>query len=342
MLRNFASGGCLIVVACVGLTGSAQQAVPPAGAQRVPVTVVSPEQAVAAGEARVAQAPFEPLTAPQQQYLDTVLGVWERSTGEIEHYQCNFTRWQYDPTIDKDAPAVWDKGILKYAKPDKGLFRVDERQSISKKGPQPEYRASDQAGEYWICDGEYVHILDRDAKKAQKIQLPPMMRGQGIYLSPLPFLFGVKAIEIKQRYWIRPVKPPAGSEDVWLEAYPKRSDDAGSYSRVQVVLDKDEVLPKALIVFLPHYRPEFPHREVYEFGERQKNLTLLNAIKQGLFMKDFIDTKLPADWQVIVEPYIEPQEVAPAGQGSPGGTQPASAQAQRTALPPNTLQPQRR
>ncbi|MCA9132822.1 MAG: TIGR03009 domain-containing protein [Planctomycetales bacterium] len=300
-------------------------------AQGAPVLVMDPATAAAAGVARVAQAPFEALNEEQMQYLQTVLNVWEQQTAKIERYQCNLTRWQYDPSIDDTAPATIDKGILKYSTPDKGLFRIDERQSIAKRGPPPEYRPSDKHGEYWICDGEYVHILDRDEKKANKLQLPPAMRGNGIHNSPLPFLFGVKANEIQQRYWIRPVKAPAGSSDVWLEAYPKRVDDAGNYSRVQVVLDANQVLPKALIVFMPNWEPQHPHREVYEFTERQSNWSFLSALKEGLFMKEFINTKLPGDWQVIVEPYIEPQEAGPAEQ----------AAAQRVAQPP-VAAPQRR
>jgi TIGR03009 family protein len=293
---------------------------------------MSAEQAVQAGVAQVAQQPFPPLDATKQQFLDSVLQVWEQRTADVQRYQCNFVRFQYDPTIDPNNPATVDKGILKFAAPDKGLFRIDERQSISKKGAQPEYLPSKQQGEYWICDGEYVHILDRNEEKATKIQLPPQMRGQAIYRSPLPFLFGVKADEVKQRYWIQPVNPPQGSSDVWLEAYPKRADDEGNYSRVQVVLDRTDVLPKALIVFLPNFRAEQPHREIYEFNERQTDWSFLNALKQKLFMEEFIPTKLPSSWQVIVEPYIEPQDPA----------QPAPANSNltpdRTAQPPAAAQ----
>jgi TIGR03009 family protein len=333
MLRFSKVCGSLLLVASFAFnafsqqSGTATQASNATSPQGTPIQILSPEQAVQAGVARVAEAPFPALTPEQQQYLDQVLNVWQQRTADIKQYQCNFTRWQFDPTIDPSSPAIIDQGILKYASPDKGLFRIDNRQSIAKKGPQPEYRASGKFGEYWICDGEYVHILARNDKKATKIQLPPQMRGQAIYLSPLPFLFGVNAAEIKQRYWIRPVKPPQG-DDVWLEAFPKRTDDAGNYSRVQVVLDPNEVLPKALIVFLPNWRANQPHREHYEFTDRQPNLNFLDAIKQNFFMKEFIDTKLPSDWQVIVEPYLEPQDAVPPGQGSPNPTQ------QRVAQPP--------
>lgn len=304
-----------------------QQEMTEAG-KEAPTLVMTAQAAIAAGAAQAAKVPFDPLTKEQSDYLDVVLNTWEQRTGRIQQYQCTLSRWQYDPSIDPNSPAIIDKGVLQYAKPDKGLFRIDSRQALVKKGPEPEYRASDKYGEYWICDGEYIHIRDRNEMKALKVQLAPEQRHQGIHKSPLPFLFGVKADEIKQRYWIRPVKPPAGSTDVWLEAWPKQLDDAGNYSRVQVVLDPQEVLPKALIVFLPHWEAQFPHREVYEFTDRKQEWNLLDTMKQKLFMKDFIETNLPSSWQVIVEPYIDPQEAGPPGQGSP------TAQQQRVATPP--------
>ena len=298
-----------------------------ADGQTPPVLVVKAPVAIAAGVAQVAQPPFNPLTKEQSDYLDVVLNTWEQRTGRIEQYQCTLTRWQYDPSIDPTSPAVIDKGVMQYAKPDKGLFRIDERQTLSKKGPNPEYRASDKFGEYWVCDGEYIHIRDRNELKALKVQLPPEQRHNGIHNSPLPFLFGVKADKMKERYWIRPVAPPAGSQDVWLEAWPKQLDDAGNYSRVQVVLDPNEVLPKALIVFLPNWEPQSPHREVLEFTDRKQDWNLLDAMKQKLFMKEFIDTKLPSTWKVIVEPYVPPQDAPGAGPEQSRVAQPPTGQA---------------
>jgi TIGR03009 family protein len=306
----------------------------PQGENGAPILVMTAEQAIAAGAAQATKAPFDPLPADHVVYLDSVLKAWETRTARIDQYQCTLSRWQYDPSIDPTSPAVIDKGVLQYAKPDKGLFRIDERQALTKKGPNPEYRKSDKFGEYWVCDGEYIHIRDRNEMKALKVQLAPEQRHQGIHNSPLPFLFGVKAEEIKRRYWIRPVAPPAGSSDVWLEAWPKQLDDAGNYSRVQVVLDPQEKLPKALIVFLPNWEPQFPHREVYEFTDRKADWSLVDAMKQKLFMKDFIQTDLPSTWQVIVEPYVEPQEAGQPGQGRPT-TQ------QRVAAPPAAQLPLR-
>ncbi|RMF37229.1 MAG: TIGR03009 domain-containing protein, partial [Planctomycetota bacterium] len=291
-------------------TGQSDSALQTAVTQQVnqqggrPVQVLSPEQAVGAGVAKTPQAPFGPLSEAEQNFLDQVLKIWEQRTDKITHYECDFVRWVYR---DQPEPETIATGVLKYMKPDKGLFRVDQLQTIAQRSPKPEYRVdpANKYGEYWICDGEWVHILDRNNKKAERIQLPPSMRGQGIYRSPLPFVFGVKAAELKQRYWLRPITPPAGDDSVWLEAWPKRADDAGNYSRVQIVLDRKDILPAALIVFLPNWDPQNGKRprEVYEFKNRKDSIGLLDQVKQTLFRQEFINTDLPADWSVIEQPY---------------------------------------
>ena len=277
----------------------------------VQIPIVSPQAAVAAGYAQAARVqPFPELTPAEQQYVDQVLAVWEQRTATIKQFQCNFKRWQYDPNQHPTAPVTIAAGVIKYSKPDKGLLRVDEIRSVtSNTAEQPEYLPNPkrQHGDYWICDGVWVHNLDRNEKKAVRTQLPPEMRGENIPLSPLPFIFGVKAAEVKVRYFVRAVPPPQGNNDVWIEAWPKRADDAGNYSRVQIVLDRADTLPRTMIVFLPNWEPEKKHREVYEFENRKQMDGFLNQVKQQLFnMQEFIPTKLGSDWTVIEEPWIEP------------------------------------
>ena len=95
---------------------------------------------------------------------------------------------------------------------------------------------------------------------------------------------------------------------MWLEAWPKWADDAGNYSRVQVVISRKDTLPRGIIVFLPNYRAEQPHREVYEFGERNVPSGILNQLKQNVFMQQFIPKGVPSDWKVIEEPYVSPED----------------------------------
>ena len=168
------------------------------------------------------------------------------------------------------------------------------------------------------------------------------MRGNQIHLSPLPFLFGVKAQEIKERYWVRPIAPPAGSRDVVLETFPKRPDDAGNYSRVQIVLDATDVLPKTLVVFLPNFRPDQPHREVYEFTDRDKDWNMLDQMKDKLFREEFIPKTLPKDWEIVVEPYLAPQAKGQPVAGTQPGMQPNAQPGAQQQPGTQQLAPQQR
>ncbi len=308
-----------------------------------PIDRQAMERDLAAQQAALAvqlsRPPFDPLNDSLQKYLDDVLNLWETKTAAIKRYQCNFKRWIFDPAQNtgNDAAAKGE-GAIRFMQPDKGLFRVDKVEFFNGRDDKQVamYRENERQkfGEYWLCDGDYVHILDRNDKKCLKVQLPPEMRGQQIHLSPLPFLFGVKASEIKSRYWVRPLPPPAGSKDVWLETYPKQPDDAGNYSRVQIALDASDFLPKALVVFLPNWRADQQHREVYEFTERDKDWTVLDQMKDKLFREEFIPKSLPKDWQIVVEPYrrLEDEPVQPVAnqlqpaQQQPGQQQPAQQQ----------------
>ncbi len=311
---------------------------------QITVPLVTAEAAIQQGLAQAAQPnapqqPFPPLEPADQKFLDQVLDVWEKRTALVNQFQCEFKRFEFDHT---EQPVTIASGIIKFAKPDKGLFRVDKLES--KTGdPQKPYMENERYpfGDYWICDGAWVHNLDRNEKKAVRTQLPPEMQGNQIHMSPLPFLFGVKSIEIKQRYFVRTVPPPAGSDDVWIEAWPKRPDDAGNYSRVQVILDRKDVLPKAMVIFLPQWTPEKRHREIFEFHNRDLMDGLLDKVKQNVLMQQFIPTKLGADWEVLEEPWIPEQSTGAAGQntaGVPAGgqqTQPLQQPANsRTAIQP--------
>lgn len=340
MLRFFKFGGCFValnlVIAPVHFA-TAQQGTNPAGGQLGQYRVVNPSTAVAEGNARVADgsgparetapprptdAPFSPLTEPEQKWIDQVLAAWEHSTSQINTFECKFKRWVYNPNTHATHPESISEGEIRYSSPDKGSFKENTRVTLTGTKPEdgsPDYKVNPRLphGDWWVCDGEWVHQLDRNDKKAVQTQLPPDLRGNNILLSPLPFLFGVKADEVKARYFIRGIAPPQGSKDLWIEAWPKRPDDAGNYSRVQIVLDPSDNLPKGMFLFMPNWTPEAKHRELYEFSGRQVN-GILDQIKHKLFMQAFIDTKVGSDWQVIKDPWIPPeQQQAPQQQMPP-------------------------
>jgi TIGR03009 family protein len=142
------------------------------------------------------------------------------------------------------------------------------------------------------------------------------MQGKAIYNSPLPFFFGVEAAKIKERYWIRPLPPPAGTDGsqrtdlIHLEAFPKYQADAANYHKVQIMIDQREFLPAAIIIFSPQWNPRFPARDHFEFTERQKNFAFGDKLKETLFSQEFIPMQPPKDWK-IVEEQVQPEQPLP-------------------------------
>lgn len=266
----------------------------------VTVPMKNVQQALAEGLAQVPQQPFPPITAAEKAYLEQVLQVWEQRTAQIKRYKCNFRRFEREPQDFPDGYVAVSTGEIKFMDPDKGLFDVKSRSTIVDKANKK--YAVDQKnpfGEYWICDGRWVYIRDRNNKEEKQIELPPEMRGNQIYLSPLPFLFGVKADEIKKRYWIRPV--PVKGVGNGLEAWPRYPEDKANYSRVTVVLDPKDILPKTLIVYGTNWTPQNDVMQIFEFTDRD---TRSPGLLGSIFEKDFIPTKLPSGWNIDRKPYI--------------------------------------
>ncbi len=76
-----------------------------------------------------------------------------------------------------------------------------------------------------------------------------------------------------------------------------------------------------MILFMPNWAANTPNREVFNFTKREVNSSsLLDKIKENVFMKSFIDTKVGSDWTVELEPWIPPQQMTPEGQ--PGSSNP--------------------
>ena len=305
-----------------GQPGQVQNPAGPAMAGQPVIPVVNPQQAaaiIAAQQQALAQgmvnpvAPFPPLNQQWQAFLDQVLTKWEAESGKVEKFQCEFKRFQYDPTIVGPEHYTVAQGELKYLKPDKGLLKINELAYHSGKGPKGDAQYAvnpqNQFGEYWICDGENIYDMNRNGKVCTIHQLPPNMRGVGIQASPLPFIFGVKKKELEARYWIQPLPQPKDRpNEIWLEVYPRRADDAANYVKLQVVLDLKDWMPMGLIVFGTQWTPQSQHRELYQFEKRVVNAT---NILPAIFQKEFIPAKPPADWKVIKEKYQEPQAEQP-------------------------------
>lgn len=246
------------------------------------------------------QSPAVPFQlAPQEQaQVDRVLQVWEQRSALVKTFECRFTRFRYDAVFGNAQQPLQDQGDLKYASPDKGLFRIE--------GQQPEQ---------WICDGKSIFQFDYQNKKVIEHKLPPEMQGAAIADGPIPFLFGAKAQTLKERYWLRLVTPQENAaNEIWIEAYPRRPQEKQNFDSAEIILSAQTMLPTAINLWEANRK----NHTVYAFStprvnpvEPMKHLDPLNLFNNNPFRPS-----LPGrDWTLVVG-------------------QPPTHQADTTAYPP--------
>lgn len=266
--------------------------------------------------------PRGPVSQREAEYIDKILNFWQFSSDKIKHYSCEFRRWEYDSVYGpaNEAKTIAD-GVLKYEKPDKGLYKVEKMWHFTlpaKPGGMPQFlQRPGDVGEHWVCDGESIYQFNTKDKKIVQTILPPEMRGKAISNGPLPFMFGAKAEEMKRRYWLYVTTPKDSKGEYWLLAYPKTREDAANFKMVEIILDEKDFLPKAIQIFGRNYNPpKNQSRSVFTFDKREINPFLNNLQKYSIFHREFYKPATPRGWKKVI---INPQAAAPLRNGPPAG-----------------------
>jgi len=256
------------------------------------------------------QQPFPPLDPAAQAQLERILQAWQHNSQGTKTLECKFQRWHYDLfAAPPGIHATKAEGVIRYAAPDKGKFKVENLVFFAgMNADKPTYKSQPgQFGEHWVCNGVELIEFDYGKEECRVQTLPPEMRGQHIFNSPLPFVFNLDAQRIHQRYWVRQVASPKAGV-VLIEAWPKTQSDRSQYKMVQVALNTSTYLPEALVMYAPNFdsktNPKWDH---YEFTDMKRN-----AIQHSfeVFVKTFLD-RPPSNWKVIQENFMEsPQQAA--------------------------------
>ncbi len=278
------------------------------------------------------QRPFPELASDELDYLNKFLDYWQQSSQQVEQYICDFRRYEYDPSIVNFRDPTTHQlaahsiavGEIRYADPDKGRYETTQiwefKSPPQKAGEDADYsrRGDESEKERWICDGRNIYEFDFSNKRLYESEIPKEMQGEAIVNSPLPFLFGADKKQIQERYWVR-VIPKSVETEYWLEAYPKRIEDARIYSKIEVILAKEDFLPKAMHVYSPQYDPAKNNlkSQYYAFENRRVN-DQLSQIKDffGYFVRP--QTPIIGGWKRVNRSALMEQQSAslPTGVGS--------------------------
>jgi TIGR03009 family protein len=289
------------------------------------------------------QPEWFPLPVEHEKYLDSILKYWEWQAAQVQRFKCKFDRWEYDPVMLPAHPGVAatiSQGNIQYQSPDKGKYEVVAQWDVKVQqqgnttvpvldaNGKPQYEARREVmGNHWVCDGQSIFEFDRRNKQIVKRPLPPNMQGKQIADGPLPFLFGAKAHTLKERYWIRAL-PPQKEGYFYLEAIPKRREDAADFTKIHVMFDDQEYLLRMLVLF-----DRAGGRESYDFKEHEKNWNLLPE-KINPWHQNFYAPKPDIGWKMVEEPFqAGPAMGPPAGPLPAAGGAPPAAPRQATQGP---------
>ena len=233
--------------------------------------------------------------------------MWEDKSEQVKTFTCEFERWEYDSVFGpgSETPLFKSTGRLSYQKPDKGSFKIEQ---IRKWQGTPESGEGDwkpldnKIGEHWVCDGKAVYMYNHEEKQLEVQPLPPELQGKSIVDGPLPFLFGAEADKLRRRYWIRSTQSDA--ESIFLQAYPRRQEDAANYHHVDIKLNRKSMLPEGIQVWMPNSQS----RAVYIFQQPSVNDKL-----EQFFSQVFKTPHTPLGWKKVVldPPPSAPQAAAP-------------------------------
>ncbi|MGO9110574.1 MAG: hypothetical protein ACLP9L_15230 [Thermoguttaceae bacterium] len=231
------------------------------------------------------QAPF--VLSPQEAAaLDNLLTDWEKRNKEIHVLESKFYRWKYDAVFGNGNPQVTpEEGILKFSAPDKGQMKVEAKDPTQ--------------SEQWLCDGKSIFQFDYKQRVVTEYVMPPELQGKGIGDGPLPFVFGVEAQKLKDRYFMRIITPPDVHNEVWMEAYPRYQQQAAEFSKVQVILQISGPTKALLPYAIQMYSPNGKDRTVYQLQDPSINprAPFLGEIFRG----DWTKPSIPFGWRKKTE-----------------------------------------
>ncbi|MEM7455069.1 MAG: hypothetical protein AAF456_12030 [Planctomycetota bacterium] len=253
--------------------------------------------------------PGFPISPEEQQYIEELLDYWQASSRQINRSKWEFERWDYDPEwcAQRDPETGhlmafnYAKGEIRFASPDQGRFDTTESwEFFVNENQQPDYRQrdGDTSRERWICDGQAIYQFDYVNQRIYQTDIPQELQGQGLINSPLPFfLFGANRVQILERYWIRVITPQGVEDEYWLEAWPKRIEDARNYKKLEVVISRNDFLPASLHIFAQNYDEQRnPVSRVFKFDNR-----VVNDFGSGVqdFLGHFVRPRVPLGWRLV-------------------------------------------
>ena len=267
--------------------------------------------------------PGFPLPADEQQYIEQVLDFWQQTSDKVKHYKCDFLRYDYDtefvnirdPRTNQLYAHHQATGEIRFAAPDKARF---ETTKVFKFTGAPKEQGGNAIyeplkghsmwgrtiNECWVCTGQSVFSFDFEQKARHEEKIPTRLQGN-VVESPLPFLFGAKKDDVMKRYWVRYIpkyetdaQEKLIKNEIWLDIYPKRINDAQNYSKVELILSADDFMPLAIHMYAPNYNPAKNNYSSRYFIFQNRQVNGRWSLLQG-WLNRFVEVSVPPTWRKV-------------------------------------------
>ena len=182
--------------------------------------------------------------------LMRILQTWEAKSAAVKKMNGTFARHKYESTFGVVEVA---KGEYWYEAPDKGRMdflpddRVPETQPPATTQRNGKTYSLHRAGsERWICNGQEILNVDDDDKQYNRIVIPEQYRGVRISEGPLPFLFGMKADKLIERYRLQLGEMHDPQKILHIVAIPLLPSEQREFRRAEILLNPQTYMPTYL------------------------------------------------------------------------------------------------
>jgi TIGR03009 family protein len=226
-----------------------------------------PERQSPAGQRqpRPDEVPSQAQTPPE---LIPILDNWERKSAAVQRVHAEFQRYEYDYVFMIEKRSV---GEYWFESPDKGRidFNPDENLPEPPQNQHPSgkvFTVQSDGHKVWVCTGKEILDIDVPNRTYNKVEIPEQYQGERITDGPLPFLFGMKADKVKERYLLQVGSMHDPNQRLHIIAYPLLPHLRREFQRAEVLLDPQSYTPTAVKLKDPSGNKE----TVYVFGEHKK------------------------------------------------------------------------
>lgn len=294
--------GIITVVGPLDLEVKAQTQAKPAQQQ-------SAQAGQVAAKAQSAQQQ-KPTKSPEElaKRMEVLLAAWEQRSALVKELDAEFSRKDHSPAWQENTEY---KGRALLKSPDLAYLDFEKLNPEDKKFTHHERI---------ICTGKDVYHYQTPSRQIFIYPLSAEERARALEEGPLPFLFNMRAEKAKTRYKMSLLDE--NEQGAWIQILPLEKFDQESFSKVYVLLNKQQFLPDRLILYAPNGKDT----QDYKFKTIKMNSNIDNA--------NFVGTVPAKGWDVIRNPAGASQPTSSAvGQPTARAGQPASGVRPNSAAP---------